>query len=154
VAGVEREVLLGVLDDLCAELGCPEGGQGVSGAALPLCGAKLRGMLRVLSAEDELFVSAMRRALAKLASALGAATAQGVRRNALGAALDGTELVIRGELLSGNAEQIPSLIPSFVFLVTVPIVEQDAALDLSSRTSELIAGALASARERGVDRPS
>jgi hypothetical protein len=45
---------------------------------------------------------------------------------------------MRGELLSGNAAQLPQLLPSFVFLVALPIVDQDRALELSRRTSELI----------------
>ena len=60
----------------------------------------------------------------------------------MGAALDGVEMVIRGELVRGNAGQLPALMPSFVFVVTLPIVKQDEALTLSQRTSELIKGAL------------
>lgn len=48
---------------------------------------------------------------------------------------------MRGELARGNANQLPALMPSFVFLVTLPIVEQDEALNLSRRASELLDGA-------------
>ena len=49
---------------------------------------------------------------------------------------------MRGELVSGNAAQLPALMPSFVFLVALPVVDQDRALELSRRTSELIDGVL------------
>jgi hypothetical protein len=39
---------------------------------------------------------------------------------------------------SGNDARLPQLMPSFIFLVALPIVEQDRALELSRRTSELI----------------
>jgi hypothetical protein len=56
----------------------------------------------------------------------------------VGAALDGAESVIRGELLFGNADRLPALMPGFVFLVVLPVVDQDRALELSRRTEELI----------------
>ena len=87
----------------------------------------------MLSRDDESLVSTMRRGLAAVAAALGAAKLEGVPRGAVCAALDGAELVMRGELVSGNAAQLPSLMPSFVFLVALPIVEQGAALELAHR---------------------
>lgn len=45
---------------------------------------------------------------------------------------------MRGELVSGNA----ALMPSFVFLVTLPVVDQDRALELSRRAAQLVEGAL------------
>jgi hypothetical protein len=65
-----------------------------------------------------------------------------VPENAVGAALDGAELVIRGELVRGNADRLADLMPSFVFLVTLPIVDQDEALALSRRAAELVEGEL------------
>jgi hypothetical protein len=56
-------------------------------------------------------------------------------------ALDGAELVMRGELIRGNGTRLGALVPSFVFLVTLPMVEQDEALALSQRAGELLAGA-------------
>jgi hypothetical protein len=49
---------------------------------------------------------------------------------------------MRGELVCGNAEQLPALLPGFVFLVTLPVVEQDKALQLSRRTARLVERAL------------
>ena len=49
---------------------------------------------------------------------------------------------MRGELVSGNAAQLPALMPSFVFLVALPVVDQDRALELSRRTERLVEGAL------------
>jgi len=45
---------------------------------------------------------------------------------------------MRGELLAGDAERIAILMPSFVFLVVLPIVGQDEALALSRRTAQLV----------------
>jgi hypothetical protein len=98
-----------------------------------------------LSPEDESLVAAIRRDLAKVAAAAGAERRRSApQKGEVDAALDHAELVMRGELAGGNAEQLPALMPSFVFLVTLPIVKQDEALDLSRRTSELIEGALGS----------
>jgi hypothetical protein len=95
-----------------------------------------------LSPEDESLVAAIRRDLAKVAAAAGAERRRSAPQGEVDAALDHAELVMRGELAGGNAEQLPALMPSFVFLVTLPIVKQDEALDLSRRTSELIERAL------------
>ncbi len=111
------------------------------GARSPLGGSDGAGR-RILSPQDESLVTTVRRGLAKVAAAAGAARSDGADQSAVAAALDGAELVMRGELARGNATQLPALMPSFVFLVTLPIVEQDEALKLSRRTSELIDGAL------------
>jgi hypothetical protein len=49
---------------------------------------------------------------------------------------------MRGELVSGNAARLPALMPSFVFLVTLPVVDQDRAIELSRKTARLVEGAL------------
>jgi hypothetical protein len=45
---------------------------------------------------------------------------------------------MRGELMRGRSEQLPALMPSFVFLVALPIVHQDRAFALSEQTFELL----------------
>lgn len=140
-AGNEREALLRVADQLCAELGYAEHEAEVPGTRPPL-GGDGSGVSGTLSPEDESLVATIRQSLAKVAAAVSAARRGGAPHSAVSAALDGAELVMRGELASGNAAQLPSLLPSFVFLVTLPVVGQDEALDLSRRTSELIEGAL------------
>ena len=128
-------MLLKVADRLCDELGYVETGD-VPGEHSPLSEALM--VSGTLGVEDEELVASLRRALAKIAAALSATT-EHRREHAVLAALGGVESVIRGELVSGNAEQLPELMPSFVFLVALPIVEQDRALELSTRTSQLIA---------------
>jgi hypothetical protein len=134
-AGNDREALLRFADRLCAELGCREGEIETPEAPAPLSGdgGWTPGML---SAEDESLAVAIRRSLERIAAAVGGREGSSMRGVAV--ALNGAELVIRGELLTGNAARLPGLIPSFVFLVTLPIVEHDEALDLSRRASELI----------------
>jgi hypothetical protein len=136
-AGKGRKTLLQVADQLCAELGYEERDAGAPGA---LSGLDRDGgrMTDVLSAEDESLVATVRESLARVAARVGGEEAEDAPEDAISAALDGAEVVMRGELVNGNVEQLPFLIPSFVFLITLPIVEQDRALDLSRRTAELI----------------
>jgi hypothetical protein len=129
-----------VADQLSIELGYPLG-EGDPGGDSQLAGDQ--GMMAgILNAEDEMLVSRMRRSLAKVAVAAGGGNSEGTSENAVGAALDSTEMVMRGELVSGNAEQLLALLPGFVFLVTLSVADQDRALELSQRTSALIERAL------------
>jgi hypothetical protein len=130
------EVLLWVADQLCAELEHPEGA-----AERPSILSQLgtdRGVAGILSPEDELLVRQVKERLARIAAALGAHRAN----RALAAALDGSEMVIRGELAKEDRQQLPSLMPSFILLIALPIVDQDEALALSARASELVAAAV------------
>jgi hypothetical protein len=140
LAGNEREALLAVVDRLGIELGYAEGGQ-VPDAHSPL-GGEEGAMAGILNSEDELLVARARRGLARIAAALDGEAPEGASGNAVSAALDGAEMVIRGELVSGNADRLPSLIPSFVFLVALPLVDQDRALELSQRAGQLVEGTL------------
>lgn len=135
-AGNYGDVLLRVVDALCAELGAATVDE-IPGARSSL--GEEGVMAGILSSEDELAVTSVRGGLAKIASALAGETevsSQDAR--AVQAALDGAELVMRGELVNGNGSLLPRLMPSFVFLVALPIVEQDRALALSRRATELI----------------
>jgi hypothetical protein len=140
-AGNQHEALFRIADQLCAELGHAEGEEDVHRACSPLRGSG-GGASGELNPEDESLVATVRRGLAKVAAAAGAARSRGGDQSAVSAALDCAELVMRGELARGNATQLPALMPSFVFLVTLPIVDQNEALNLSRRTAELIDGAL------------
>jgi hypothetical protein len=139
LAGNEREALLAVADQLSSELGYAEG-QEPPGAGSPLGGEG--PMAGILDSEDELLVARVRSGLAKVAAALNGESSAGASRSAVGAALDGAEMVMRGELVSGNAARLPALMPSFVFLVALPLVDQDRALELSQRSAQLVENAL------------
>jgi hypothetical protein len=134
-------MLLRVADQLGRELGYAEGGDVPGARATP--GEGLASS-QLLNSEDAALVARLRTALAKIAAALLNARSERAPVPGVLPALEGAELVMRGELISGNAAQLPRLMPSFVFLVALPIVEQDRALELSRRTSELIE------EERGV----
>jgi hypothetical protein len=138
LAANEREALLRVADRLSIELGyadCEEA---------PWADSTLGGdrgtMAGILNSEDELLVLKMRRGLAKVAAAAGDGDFEGSSETGIGAALDGTELVMRGEIVMGNAGRLPALLPGFVFLATLPVVDQDRALELSKRASALVEG--------------
>jgi len=138
-AGGEPELLLEAMDRLCAELGGTEGTYELLGAGSALSGGERRSEL--LSPDEEDLVASMRQGLARIAAAAGAGRRHDARR-AVSAALDGAELVIRGTLTSGKVAELAPLTPSFVFLVTLPVLGQDEALEISRRTSELIEAAL------------
>jgi hypothetical protein len=90
----------------------------------------------LLSAEDEALVTTVRATLATIAAAVNEGRASDGARQA---ALDGTEMVMRGELVIGRRDNLARLMPSLVFLVALPNAGQDRALALSRRTSELLA---------------
>jgi citrate lyase beta subunit len=128
------ELLLRVADQLRKELGTLDPG------AIPesrTTAAENSATSRVLDPEDAALLGRLKAALAQLAAALGGGPEDSSIRP-VQAVLEGVELVIRGELVRGNAARLPRLMPSFVYLVALPIVEQDRALELSRRTSELI----------------
>jgi hypothetical protein len=106
----------------------------------------------ILNSEDELLVSRLRSALAKVAAAAGGEAAGG-SQDAVGAALDGTELVMRGELASGNVGLLPALLPGFVFLVALPVVDQDAALELSQGLERAKSPAITDRHDLEVESP-
>ncbi|HET7590825.1 MAG TPA: hypothetical protein VFK14_11675 [Solirubrobacterales bacterium] len=137
-AGNYGGVLLQVADQLCTELGFAAGG--------PVHGARsvlgVKGVMGgILSPEDEALARRVREGLARIAAALGY-DGEAPRARVVAVALDGAEMALRGVLVSGNAEQLPELLPSLVFLVALPLVDQDRALEISHRTTELIADAL------------
>jgi hypothetical protein len=132
-AGDPCELLLRVADQLCVELGCEEG---APAAQAPLSGD--RRIVDNLDPEDDAVVIQLRRRLARLAAGL---SGDQELDTAVAAALDGSELVVRGELARGNRRRLPTLMPSFVLLVALSVVDQDQALALSRRASELIEAA-------------
>jgi hypothetical protein len=132
-AGNYGEALLRVADRLCEETLLDPPGE-IPGARSTLADAGVAS--GILNSEDQALVADLRRGLAKLAEGLGATEDEGVQ--AVGVALDSVERTVLGQLVSGNEKQLPKLMPSFVFLVALPLVGQDHALELSARTEELV----------------
>jgi AcrR family transcriptional regulator len=54
--------------------------------------------------------------------------------------LGGVEAVVRGEIVAGRTEELPRLLPDFVYAVTVPFLGQEEALRLSRRAREILRG--------------
>jgi AcrR family transcriptional regulator len=54
-------------------------------------------------------------------------------------ALGGAEAVVRREIVAGRIEQLPRLLPDFVYAATVPFLGQEEALRLARRGRELLA---------------
>jgi hypothetical protein len=133
-AGKLGERLVRVADQLCAELPAAKK-QNVREIEAALAGEPL--MKGVFGAEDESLVRGLRRALVRIATALDAGLEDAQLRR-IRVAIDGAEMATRGELLAGDGRHLPRLLPSFVFMVALPIVEQDQALRLSQRAAKLI----------------
>ncbi|HWB68960.1 MAG TPA: hypothetical protein VG518_03195 [Solirubrobacterales bacterium] len=136
LSGDERKELLAVADQLSRELGFADTGEPLGGHSR--IGAD-RSRIWKLDPADEALIERMRYGLAKIAAAAAAADSRAAHSETLGLALDFAETTIRGELVTGNAAELPMLLPSFVFLVAVSVVDRDRALELSRRAGELVA---------------
>lgn len=123
-------------DQLCAGFGYSKGEERREQAA-PERAARPWLFAELLSPEDERLVATARRSLTRIAAALEANHPKVVSETAYQALLDGTEVVMRNELTAGNP--IAPLMPGFVFLIALPMVDQDEALELSRRTESLLA---------------
>jgi hypothetical protein len=133
-AGELGETLVRVADQLCAEL--PRAKTSEAGAVeAALVGEPL--MKGILGSEEESLVRGLRGALVRIAATLGTGLEDAQLRR-VRVAIDGAEMATRGELLTGNAWHLPRLLPSFIFMVALPIVEQDLALKLSQRAAALV----------------
>lgn len=60
--------------------------------------------------------------------------------HAASAALGGCEAVVRAEILAGRTEQLPRVLPDFVYAATVPFLGQEEAMRLARQGRELLAG--------------
>lgn len=136
-AAKERNALLEAADQLNIELGYV-GGEVLPDSAFPV--SRCGGM--ALRPEDEMLVASARGALARLAAALEGGRRDELPESQVAAALDSAELVIRGKLMTGNKGQLPILLPGIVFLVALPVVDQERALEISGRAAQLVEGAL------------
>lgn len=137
--GDYSEALIGATDRLCAEL--DTGGSGEFAATDPTLADRVL-MGGVLSAEDDLLVRRLRATLARIATALRESEPDFSHPVIVQMVPDVAEMMMRGEILRGNRERLAQLMPDFVFLVALPIVDQDRALELSRRASELIEEAI------------
>jgi hypothetical protein len=63
-------------------------------------------------------------------------------QNAPRAALGAAEAVIRREIVAGNTEQIPRLLPDCIYVATVPFLGQEEAVRLAGRARELLRGSM------------
>jgi hypothetical protein len=135
VTGVDGGEIVAVLEELCGELG--DGGE-LSEQGRRWADAAETGP-GPLNREGEELVVRLRGALARLASAAQRGDGgDGRQENAVIAALDGAELVTRGEILLGNGAGLSGLAPSFAFLATLPVTGKERALELSRRVEELL----------------
>lgn len=138
----ERDRLLRAMAELYAELGYEETRgdlEAVQAVAESISGRAFDGML---SEEEESLVAAVNEALARIVSAVSGAHSGSVAPppTAIVGALGGAEMVMRGEIMAGRVDRLPRLLPSFVYLATLPSLGQEEALGLSRQTHELLLG--------------
>src|SRR3982751_3634921 len=132
-------LLLDDLARLCGDLGCR------SPLDEPLETAPFEGWppFETPAGVDGHLLAGLRAALARVAEEQGLkpySDASPVR--AVRAVLDGAQLTARTELLSGNEEEVRRLIPTFVYLVVLPVAGENAARHAFERaTAGLGAGA-------------
>jgi hypothetical protein len=134
----DGEALIRAVEKLCAELGQPEAGADLPGARSRLEAVDRDLIWGSLRPEEEWLVLEVRAGLARIVAALWVAPPEGLAGRAVGLALDGAEVVMRGEISKGNLDALPEMIPSFVYLVAVQVAGGEEALRLSQRAAELI----------------
>lgn len=135
-AGEERETLGALADRLCAEFGFPPAHEGDGGTGSALTETSVPMFAERPSVEDERLVATARRTLVRIAAALETRHPRAVSDTAYRALFDGAEFVMRTELAAGNS--ISALMPSLVFLISLPMVNHDEALELSRRSTALL----------------
>jgi hypothetical protein len=130
--GIERKHLLRVLKDL-------SNGKGDDARAQPRQAegfAVGRPLDSSLGDDDEQLVTELRAGLATLARSCRGEPVDSAA--AVRGALDGAEFVVRGDLLSGRGARLPQLLPSFVFLVLLPLLGKPEALRAAERAARLL----------------
>ena len=85
--------------------------------------------------QDEQLVTELRAGLARLA---GLRPGEPVEPLALQGALEGAEFVVRSDILSGQSARLPQRLPSFVFLVLLPLLGKPEALRAADRAARLL----------------
>lgn len=93
-----------------------------------------------IGSEDEKLVAELKSSLGRLAG--GVRPGRGHAEAAVRRRLDGAEFVMRREIMMGQGERLPRLLPSFVFLVLLPHLGHAEALDASERAARLLGAAL------------
>lgn len=131
----ERRRLLRALNELCEERETWPRGDELHAEALPEhwpLAARLNG-------EDEQLVARLRAGLAKLAGSLRGEPFEAAA--AVHRALDGAESVMRRDCARGQSGRLPQLLPSFAYLVVLPLGGPAEALRVSERAARLLATA-------------
>lgn len=131
---VERRRLLRALVELCDEVCAAEPREPArDGDVIP----EAWRPAAVLGSDDEELVAGLRFGLGRLATGVGSGGA-GQVATAVRRRLDGAEFVMRREIMMGQGERLPRLLPSFVFLVVLPLLGHAEALRVSERAARLL----------------
>ena len=132
--GAERRRLLQALSELCEEREAWPRGDELHAEALP----GHWPLAARLSREDEQLVARLRAGLAKLAGSLRGEPFEAAA--AVHRALDGAESTMRRDFARGRSGRLPQLLPSFAYLVVLPLEGPAEALRVSERAARLVSG--------------
>jgi hypothetical protein len=138
VTGADGQRMVAAIEELYSELGYSEAEPGPSEEWLRGSQGELWEGCEKDGSE---LVSQLRVALAKLAhAAQGQSETPQRHERAVQSALDGAELVMRGEIAARRPEMIGAHLPGFTFIVVLPGLGRERALKLSQRAAELVDG--------------
>lgn len=139
-AGEQGEKLLCAVTALYEELGKQASAIELETilSAVEATGAPAFGAM--LEANENELVTSIGLCLARIATAVGDNSSGGIAPapNAVVATLAGAQMLMRTELVAGRIDQLPRLLPGFVYTVTLGLVGHDEALRLSNRIEELL----------------
>lgn len=86
--------------------------------------------------EDEVLLARFRAGLARLAESLRRRPGEG--DHAVRAVLDGAQLTIRTDILTGHRKDLPELLPSFAYLVVLSVADEAQAQRVAERAAQLM----------------
>lgn len=134
--GSELQAILAVAEQLREELGAPP----VDERRPPTVHDRLEPWVSA-DVRQAQWVARLSNALVQIAAAAAGQAAEDMDEDTaaqVATALARTELVIRGELMRGDAPALREKLPGFVFLVVLPSAGMDRALELANRTTALL----------------
>jgi hypothetical protein len=129
----EGERLLRALGELCDEPAYRASGEEPHDAAPSQAGWP---PISMPSKEDERFVVGLRTGLARLADSRRQKPGEGA--TSVVAALDGAQLAARCDILMGQTAQLRQLLPTFAYLVVLPVSGEAEALHVAERATRLL----------------
>lgn len=125
------DLVLSALSELCEEL---EGG--ARGGPVGPSRAPEWPPVAMPREEDQVLLAGFRGGLARLADAVR--RQPGEASEAVRAVLDGAQLTVRTEILTGRGEDVPDLLASFCYLLVLQVRDEPEAGRVAKRAAQLV----------------